>query len=304
MTFDYAKLKSWPFETVRQQYTWKDAALYALSIGYGADPLDEQELRFVYEGVAGADDDGAGSLLAVPTLAVVLATPGFWPKHPDSGIDWVKVLHGEQNLVLHKPLPASATVVSTTRITKIIDKGADKGAILLQERQLHDETSGELLATLESVTFCRGNGGYSTVEGNGPAGGDEPATPKPKVPERAPDKTCSLTVPSNTALIYRLCADLNPLHADPKVAAAAGFKQPILHGLASFGVAAHAILKTCCELDPNRLGSIGLRFSSPVYPGETLLTDIWETELGIQFQTRVPDREIVALSHGLATIKS
>lgn len=304
MTFDYAKLKSWPFEAVRQQYTWKDAALYALSIGYGADPLDEQELRFVYEGVAGAEADGAGSLLAVPTLAVVLATPGFWPKDPESGIDWVKVLHGEQSLVLHRPLPASATVVSTNRVAKIIDKGAGKGAILVQERQLHDEASGELLATLESVTFCRGNGGYSTVEGNGPKGGDEPSKPKPKVPDRAPDKTCALTVPANTALIYRLCADLNPLHADPKVAAAAGFKQPILHGLASFGVAAHAIIKTCCDLDPNRLGSIGLRFSSPVYPGETLLTDIWETELGIQFQTRVAEREIVALTHGLATIKN
>lgn len=302
MTIDYKKLKSWPFEAVRQQYDWKDAALYALSIGYGADPLNEDELRFVYEGVGGADADGRGSLVAVPTLAVVLGTPGFWPKHPDSGIDWVKVLHGEQQLVLHKPLPASATVVSTTVIRKIIDKGAGKGAILVQERQLHDEANGELLATLESITFCRGDGGYSDIEGNGPPGGDEPITPKPKVPERAPDMTCELSVPANTALYYRLNADLNPLHADPKVARDAGFRQPILHGLASYGVAAHAILKTCCNLNPDRLKSIGLRFSAPVYPGETLLTDIWKTDAGVQFQTRVAERDIVAMSHGIATI--
>ncbi len=302
MTIDYNTLKSWPFEAVRQTYDWKDAAMYALSIGYGADPMNEDELKFVYEGVAGAEHDGAGELVAVPTFAVVLATPGFWPKHPDSGIDWVKVLHGEQQLTMHKPLPASATVVSTNKVARIIDKGEGKGAILVQERQLHNEANGDLLATLESVTFCRGDGGYSAIEGNGPKGGDEPITPKPKVPERAPDMTCELSVPANTALLYRLCADLNPLHADPKVATAAGFKQPILHGLASYGVAGHAIIKSCCDLDPTRLQSLGLRFSSPVYPGETLLTDIWKTELGIQFQTRVAERDIVALSNGIARV--
>lgn len=302
MTINYQKLKSWPFETVRHQYNWKDAALYALALGYAADPMNEAELKFVYEGVAGAEHDGAGELVAVPTMAVVLATPGFWPKHPDSGIDWVKVLHGEQQLTIHKPLPASATLLSTNKVQKIIDKGEGRGAILVQQRQLHEEASGDLIATVESLTFCRGDGGFSALPDNGPAGGDEPPTPKPKVPERAPDLSCELNVPPNTALFYRLCADLNPLHADPKVAAAAGFKQPILHGLASYGVAAHAILKTCCDLDPNRLQSLGLRFSSPVYPGETLVTDIWKTDLGIQFQTRVAERDIVALSHGIAQI--
>lgn len=304
MTIDYEKLKAWPFEAVRHTYTWKDAALYALGVGYGHDPLDARQLPYVYEGRDGADQPSRLELRAVPTMAVVLATPGFWPKHPDSGIDWVRVLHGEQNLVIHRPLPPAATLVSTNRVERIVDKGAGKGALLVQVRELHDAGSGERLATLESLTFCRGDGGFSDRAGNGPPGGDAPPAAKPAVPDRAPDLSCELPSLPQAALIYRLCADLNPLHADPEVARAAGFERPILHGLASYGMAAHAIIRSCCDYDARRLRSIGLRFSSPVYPGETLVTDIWRDGPRVQFQARVKERDKIVLSHGIATIEA
>lgn len=292
MPIDYHKLKARPFAPVTASYDWKDAALYALGVGYGHDPLDTRQLRFVYE-------EGQ---LAAPTLAVVLATPGFWVKEPDSGVDWVKVLHGEQSLTVHSPLPAAATVVGRTEVASITDKGAGKGALIVQRRTLHDAGSGRLLATLEGVTFARGDGGFSAVAGNGPPGGDPSPAAKPAVPQRAPDLVCDLPTMPQAALIYRLCADLNPLHADPAVARAAGFERPILHGLASYGVAGHAILKTCCDYDPSRLKSLGLRFASPVYPGETIRTEIWREGARVQFQARVVERDKIVLSHGVADV--
>ncbi len=293
MAIDYAGLKGRAFPDVRADYGWKDSVIYALGVGYGLDPLDRGQLRFVYE----------QDQLAVPTMAVVLATPGFWVKEPDAGVDWVKVLHGEQSLQLHRPLPVSGSVIGRNRVISITDKGAGRGALLVQRRTLHDARDDALIATLEQVTFARGDGGFSEREGNGPPGGDPAPPQKPSVPDSKPDLVCDLPTSSQSALLYRLCADLNPLHADPDVAQAAGFERPILHGLASFGVAAHAILRSCCDYDPGRLASIGLRFSSPVYPGETLRTEIWRKGPQLQFQSRVLERDRVVLSHGTAEIR-
>lgn len=292
MAIDYKRLRNWPLADVEQSYDWKDSALYALGVGYGHDPMDERQLRFVYE----------EHMLAAPTMPVVLATHGFWVKEQNTGIDWVKVLHGEQSLVIHRPIPVAATVVGSMRVKGIVDKGRDKGAILVQERTLRDKATGELLATLEHLTFCRGDGGFSEQPDNGPRGGDPAPAAKPSTPDTTPDLVCDLPTMPQAALIYRLCADLNPLHADPKVARAAGFQRPILHGLASFGVAAHAIVRSCCDYDPTRLKSIGLRFSGPVFPGETLRTEIWRQDGRIQFRARALERDVVVLSHGLAGI--
>ncbi|MEK9719618.1 MAG: MaoC family dehydratase, partial [Quisquiliibacterium sp.] len=204
---------------------------------------------------------------------------------------------------LHQPIPIQGTVIGRTRVTGIVDKGRDKGAIIQSERSLHDKASGQLLATLEQLTFARGDGGFSQVPGNGPAGGDPPPTAKPAVPDTAPDTVCDLPTMPQTALLYRLCADLNPLHADPAVAKAAGFARPILHGLASYGVAGHAILKACCNYDPAALKSIGLRFSGPVFPGETLRTEIWRDGTRVQFRARVLERDAIVLSHGIAQLR-
>src|SRR5262249_45792425 len=158
--------------------------------------------------------------------AVVLAYPGFWLKRPDTGVDWVKVVHGEQGLVIHRPLPVEGRLVGRSRVTQIIDKGPGKGALILSERTV-SAAGGTPLATLTSTTFARGDGGFGGPPGAGPV-------PHP-LPERAPDASHELATLPQSALIYRLSGDLNPLHASPQVAKAAGFPRPILHGLSTFG---------------------------------------------------------------------
>lgn len=295
MAIHYSSLKNRFFPKVEQTYTWKDSALYALAIGYGSDPMDQAQLKFVYEqGV---------QQVAVPTMPVVLATPGFWVREPDTGIDWVNMLHGEQNLIIHRTIPTAATVESQNTIKAIVDKGQGKGALIIQERVLYDKASGDALATLESQSFCRGDGGFSANGDNGPIGGDPSPESKPSPPDRTPDHIVDLPTLPQSALFYRLCADLNPLHADPDVARAAGFPRPILHGLASFGIAGHALLRACCDYDPNRLLQIGLRFSRPVLPGDTLRTEIWQENEQHLFRVTAVERGTTVLTNGTATIK-
>lgn len=295
MAIHYERLKARAFPTVEQSYTWKDSALYALSVGYAGDPLDERQLGFVYE-------QGGEPQVAAPTMPVVLATPGFWVREPDTGIDWVNMLHGEQSLVIHRPVPPAATVVSRNTIKAIVDKGRGRGALIVQERVLYDKATGDALATLENQSFCRGDGGFSESGDNGPVGGDPAPAARPAPPARSPDHVVDMATLPQGALLYRLCADLNPLHADPKVARAAGFSQPILHGLASFGIAGHALLRACCGYDPGRLVQMGLRFSSPVFPGETLRTEIWKEADRHQFRVTALERGVVVLTNGTAHI--
>ncbi|MEK7435478.1 MAG: MaoC/PaaZ C-terminal domain-containing protein [Pseudomonadota bacterium] len=284
MPIDYDKIKNWPFPDIEQTYTEKDSILYALGVGYGHDPMDEAQLQFVYE----------QGLKAVPTMPVVLANPGFWLKNPATGIDWVKIVHGEQALHIHQPIAAAGTVTGSMRIKAIVDKGRDKGALLVQERSIVDKASGALLATLEHTTFCRGDGGFGK--------GDAAPPPPPAVPEGEPDASCDFPTLPQAALIYRLCADRNPLHADPAVARAAGFLRPILHGLCSYGVAGHAILKTWCGYDPAKLTGLSLRFSAPVYPGETIRTEMWDRGSSILFRSRALERDVIVLNNGVATV--
>lgn len=285
MTLDPDKLYNWPFEEVEQTYTVRDSIIYALGLGFGADPMDEGQLPFVFE---------ERDFKAVPTMAAVLCTPGFWVRDPKSGVDWKKVLHGEQAIELHRPLPPEATIKARTRITDIIDKGEGKGALLFVERTLVDEATDESLATLKSTTFARGNGGFG-----GPSG----PQPEPHVlPDREPDEVCDISTLPQAALIYRLSGDPNPLHADPEVATAAGFKAPILHGLCTLGVAGHAVLKTYCDYDTARFKSLKLRFSSPVYPGETIRTEMWKDGNHVSFRAKVVERDVVVLNNGLSVV--
>ena len=288
MSIDVHKLKNWPFAPFEQRYTERDTMLYALGVGLGQDPLDREQLPYVYE-------DG---LQALPTLAVVLGYPGFWAKDPATGIDWVKLLHGEQSLELHAPLPVAGTVRGLTRVTAIVDKGAGKGALMYSERDIQDAASGQRLAVSRSVSFLRGDGGFSA------SGQPSDAAPPPRAatPDTPPDHVCELQTRPEAALIYRLSGDYNPVHADPAVARAAGFERPILHGLCSFGVSGHALLKTLCGWDAARLKEIGCRFSSPVYPGETLRVEMWQRGEAVQFRTWVVERKVLVLSHGSARV--
>ena len=289
---NYSALKNRPFADIVQTYAAKDSILYALGVGLGHDPMDERQLQYVYE----------KNLRALPTMAAVLGYPGFWVKEPDSGVDWVQVLHGEQAITIHQPLPAAGTVVGKFRVKGIVDKGKGRGALLLQERGVFDRKSGALLATVESLTFARGDGGFSESGDNGPKGGDPAPPPPPHTPDTAPEQTCDLPTLPQAALIYRLSGDYNPLHAEPAVAAAAKFPRPILHGLATYGAAGHAILRTFCDYDAAKLKSLSVRFSAPVYPGETIRTEMWRKGDRVQFRARVVERDVVVLSNGVAQL--
>lgn len=286
MAIDHDTLMNRRFERIVHDYSEKDTMLYALGVGLGMEPFNEDCLRFVYE-------DG---LKALPSLAVVLAYPGFWAKEPDTGIDWVRVLHAGQEVILHRPLPASGRVEATTRVTEIIDKGEGKGALIVSERVVRDADSGADLCTLISTTMARGDGGFS--------GGSAPSPKPDPVPGRAADLVCDLPMLEQAALIYRLSGDFNPLHASPTVARDAGFEKPILHGLCTFGVACHALLKTLCGYDPARFHRVRVRFSSPVYPGETIRTEIWRDGDTVAFRCRVLERDKVVIDNGYAEVSA
>lgn len=285
---DAEKTRAWDSGDIRQHYDARDCILYALGLGVGSDPLDPLQLRFTYE----------QGLQVVPSMAAVLASPGFWMRErSELGIDFVRLVHGEQSITLHAPLPAAATVLGRSRVTRLVDKGAGKGALMHVEKQLRREDSGQLLATTEQVLFLRGDGGFS----NG--GGDTPAPPPPMPPETAPDQVIDMPTRRDAALLYRLSGDLNPLHVDPAVAARAGFERPILHGLASYGMACHGLIAACCGGDPTQLKSIRARLSSPVFPGETIRLEIWQLPEGqLRFRGRLLERDVVVLSHGQAQV--
>ena len=287
-------VRNWASPEITQAYTQKDTILYGLSMGYGADPLDPSQLSFVYE----------NGLTVVPTMATTLCHPGFWMGEPRTGINSTMVVHGEHLMLFHAPLPPSGTVRGRTRVTDIIDKGAAKGAIVITERQIIDDATDELIATIVQTTMCRGDGGFSKPA----AASDEPRSEPPrtaaaKAAPAAPDAACDIPTLPQSALLYRLCADPNPLHADPNIAAAAGFDRPILHGLCTYGIAARAVLQLCCNNEPERLLQLGVRFTAPVFPGETIRTEIWRDADQVRFRCLIPQRDVVAISNGLAVVR-
>ena len=284
MAIDYDKLMALEIAPAEQAYEAKDCMLYALGIGLGHDPMNEHELAFVYE----------KDLKVLPTMATVLAHSGSLVRNPDSGINWVMVVNGEQGFKLHRPLSAHGTLIGRTRIVDVIDKGAGKGALLLTEREITDKATGAPVATVTQTIFCRGDGGFG--------GPSRPTPPPHAIPARAPDLVCDLGTRPEMALIYRLSGDYNPLHAEPTAAKAAGYDRPILHGLGTFGVSGHALLKTICGYDAARLTSFSGRFSAPVFPGETIRTEMWRDGNLVSFRARVVERDVVAINNGRAEL--
>ena len=284
MTLDPHHLLNRPFAPVDQTYTAQDSMLYALGCGLGADPLEAGQLRYVYE-------NGADGLQALPTQANVLGYSGFWADQPDTGITWRRLVHAEQAIVLHRSLPAAGRVIGRTRVVGLHDRGADKGALLLLERRVTDAISGELIATVTQTTMLRADGGFGGAYGASLA---EPHA----IPGREPDAVCDLPTLPQAALLYRLNGDLNPLHADPAVAHAAGFSRPILHGMATMGVAMHAVLKELLGYDADGVRGMRVRFTAPVLPGETLRTELWRDGSVVSLRATVLERGVVALNAG------
>jgi len=285
MTIVYDKLMALDIPPAEQTYTAKDCMLYALGVGLGHDPMNEDELPFVYE----------KNLKVLPTMAAVLGYVGFWARDLDTGIDWVKIVNGEQGVILHRPLRGENTVIGRQRVVEVIDKGAGKGALVYSERKVTDKATGELIATVTQTTFCRADGGF---------GGPPRASPEPHpLPTRAPDAIHDLGTRPEAALIYRLSGDRNPLHSEPAVAKLAGYPRPIFHGLGNFGIAGNAVLKTFCGYDPAKLAAFACRFSAPVFPGETLRTEMWRDGNVVSFRSKVVERDVVAVNNGRAEVK-
>ena len=286
MAIDPEKLLNREFGSVRETYTEKDCILYALGVGMGLDPLDEECLRFVYE----------DNLKTLPSQSVIMAHPGFWAKDEDTDIDWVKVLHAGQEVIFHSPIPSSGTVEATTRITEVTDKGDKIGALINSERVVRDVETGKDICTLITTILARGNGGFGEQR-------KASATKPDAIPTTEPDQICDLPTLPQQALIYRLSGDFNPLHASPSIARSAGFKAPILHGLCTFGVMTHALVKTCCDYDPSRFLRMRLRFSAPVYPGETIRTEIWKEGTEIAFRCKSIEQNKIVINNGYLLIK-
>jgi acyl dehydratase len=277
---DYDKVLNWQFEEVEQLLTPRDCKLYALSVGLGRDALDERELPFV------AFPDP----LVVPTMATVIGWNDDWVYSPLTGVDAIRVVHGETKLTFHAPLRANTTIINRTRIRAIVDKGVGKGALVFLEAQLFDKETGKCLCVVENIAFCRGDGGCG-----GPQG---PTIPPHPIPDGAPDRSWSLPTQSSDPLFYCLNGDQNPLHWNPEASRSAGFPRPILHGLATFGMVTHGLLKNCSDFDAARVRSIGGRFSAPVFPGETITTDIWRGQGHISFRAYIAERKIVVFNNG------
>lgn len=283
MALNYERIMAYRPGPLDASYSERDCILYALGIGIGMDPLDREQIKFVHE----------RELVAFPTLASVLGWPGRLTD-PSFGIDAEKVVAANLKVVLHRPLRTQDKLVSYPRIVEIIDKGAGKHAIIQSARTLVAEDGSEV-ATVENTSVARGHGGF---------GGKVTESPEPHpVPDTPPDAVCDLPTPPNLALIYRLTGDENPLHVDPDSAKRSGFDRPILHGAATFGIAAHAVLRTMAEADLARLTEIEARFSRPVFPGETIRTEMWCDGANVSFRCRVVGRDEVVLTNGLARLR-
>ena len=281
MAIHYERLMALKRDGDRFRYGDRETMLYALGVGMGRDPLNEDELPYVFE---------KGALKTVPSMASVLARV---PLLKDCGYDYSKVLHGEQRLTLHRPLPQEGELIADSRVTEAYDKGAGKGAVIYTETKVR-LAGGAPLFTQHSTTFARGDGGFGGPAGSGPA--------PHALPDRKPDQTVTLETRKDQALLYRLNGDRNPLHADPVLAKKVGFPAPILHGLCTYGTACRAILQSVAKYDHTKIAGFDVRFSAPVYPGESIATDLWVDGKTVSFRCRVPERDVVVINNGKCTL--
>jgi acyl dehydratase len=204
------------------------------------------------------------------------------------------VVHGEQKVELHKPLPVFGSFTAEGRTTGAFDKGKDKGAVIVNETIWTDD-KGEKVATLTGSTFARGDGGF---------GGPSEGAPEPhQVPTRAPDLSLDFATRPDQALIYRLNGDRNPLHSDPDVARQAGFPRPILHGLCTYGITCRAVLVGITGYEADQILSHQVRFSAPVFPGDVITVDMWKDGKAISFEARVKERNVTVIKNGLCMLR-
>lgn len=281
MAVSYESLMALQRKNLNVSYTDKDTILYALSVGMGVNGTDERTLPFVYEG---------RPMRTLPSMATVLMRAPV----PESGVDFRRLLHGEQRVTLHRDIPAEGTLVVDAGVSQVFDKGMDKGSIVIFESRAHTP-EGEPVFIAQAVMLARGNGGIG-----GPAG----SLPAPHaIPDRAPDSTFRIATRPDQALLYRLNEDRNPLHVDPQVAEGAGFETPILHGLCTYGLICGALVREEFNGNASRMRAFDVRFVSPVYSGEPLALDVWSDGNIISFRCRAEQRDQVVIDNGRCLLK-
>ncbi|HEV3354089.1 MAG TPA: MaoC/PaaZ C-terminal domain-containing protein [Acidimicrobiales bacterium] len=265
---------------------WDEDAviLYHLGVGAGVPPTDPGELQYTYE---------SSPLKVLPSFGVI---PVFQMLGGLVGLEGLTfnpmmLLHGEQDLVVHKPLPARAKVENTGRVSDVYDKG--KGALVVVETETKDE-NGDLLCTNRFSAFIRGEGGFGGE--SGPAPGNE-------APARDPDVVAESPTLPQQALLYRLSGDKNPLHVDPNMAALGGFDRPILHGLCSFGIVCKAAVDNALDGDVTKVGRYQARFSGVVFPGETIVTSMWREGDKVLLSATTKERGTPVITNAALTIK-
>ena len=266
-------------------YSDREVMLYACGIGLGADPMDERELAFVNEATY-----TERPLQVVPTFASVAA----WGAGPgEMNLNKLLVVDGERDISFHRPLPVAAAITADSSVLGVWDKGRDKGVVIRHQTVLRD-AGGAPLATLVASRFARGDGGF---------GGPSEGQPEPHaVPSRAPDQSVEISTRPDQALIYRLCGDRNPLHSDPEFAQRAGFPRPILHGMCTYGITCRAVLQTFADYDPAAFKRHAVRFSAPVFPGETVTVDLWKDAEVVSFEARVKERGVTVIKNGMSVL--
>lgn len=260
-------LLAFDFPTLVHRYGTRDTILYALGCGAEAEDLD-----LVYE----------PGLIALPSMAATLAYPGNWYARPDCPIDAPLVVHGSERVELAAPLPVAAEVTAKPAIVSVTDKGAGRGALVVSRREVRDTATGLPVCTVTQRAFCRGDGGIGSF-------GEAPP-PGAALPSRDPDRTVTLPTSPRAAAIYRLMGDDNPLHIDPGFARSAGFDRPVLHGLATYGHIARALLR---DAPGAWVRVMDCRFTAPVFPGDTLTLDLWDMLEGRAFRARVGPRVVI-----------
>jgi acyl dehydratase len=291
MPIDYDEIMQMKASGLEARYDDKDTILYALGVGFMRDPLDEKELPFVYE----------NALKVVPTFASVLPRGVYTdgrplPPQPFSKLNFLMIVDGERRIQFHKPLPPMAEIISDERVVGVFDKGADKGALLVLERVVSDKSTGDKLCTVTATIFARGDGGF---------GGPKEGAPQPHtLPMRTPDIVKESDTRPDQAFLYALSGDRNPLHRDPRFAKMAGFPRPILHGLCTYGTACRAVLGSVASYDPARITGFDARFSAPVFPGETIITEMWVDGNIVSFRARAKGRDATVLNNGKCTLAS
>jgi len=267
------------------KYTWtKDQViLYHLGIGAGVPPTDRGELEYTYE----------KNLKVLPSYGVipVFGAMGGLGSIPGLKFNFAMLLHGEQDIEIHQPIPPEATVANEGRVAEIWDKG--KAALVVLEVKSKDE-AGKPLFTNRFSLFLRGEGGFGGD--SGPKAGNE-------APSRAPDGVISSTTLPQQALIYRLSGDKNPLHADPDFAKMGGFDKPIIHGLCSYGVVCKAIVDKVLGGDVTQVARYQARFAGVGFPGETYLTSYWKEGDKILIQAKSKERDAAIISNAAITLR-